>query len=226
MLKRALLLSAGFLACACTRAPASVAGAARGAPVVLISIDTLRSDHLPAYGYDKVQTPNIDALRHDAILFERAYSHVPLTLPSHASMLTGLLPFEHGVRDNLGYELDAAKHPTLASLLKAQGYATGAAVSAYVIRGQDRPRRILRLLRRRHPRAPRERRRQPGAPARWRHRGPRAEMARHGTERSRSSSSCISTSPIPPTSRPSRTRAATPRPTTPRSPRRTRSWGT
>src|SRR2546423_12204783 len=53
----------------------------RGAPVVLISVDTLRSDHLPAYGYRGVQTPNIDALRRDSILFQRAYSHCPMTLP-------------------------------------------------------------------------------------------------------------------------------------------------
>src|ERR1043166_7099070 len=59
-------------------------------PVILISIDTLRSDHLPAYGYGAVSTPNIDALRADGILYERAYSHVPLTLPSHTSILTGL----------------------------------------------------------------------------------------------------------------------------------------
>jgi choline-sulfatase len=105
------------------------------APLVLISIDTLRADHLPAYGYRGVETPHLDRLRKDSILFERAYSHVPLTLPAHASLLTGLLPFEHGVRDNLGYHLDAKAHPTLAGLLKAQGYATGGAVSAYVLRG-------------------------------------------------------------------------------------------
>src|SRR4029079_6717223 len=57
--------------------------------VNLISLDTLRCDHLPAYGYRGVATPNIDALRNDSILFEHAYSHVPLTLPSHATMLTG-----------------------------------------------------------------------------------------------------------------------------------------
>jgi choline-sulfatase len=105
------------------------------APFVLISIDTLRADHLPAYGYRAVETPHLDRLRKDSILFEHAYSHVPLTLPSHVSLLTGLLPFEHGVRDNLGYRLDAKAHPTLATLLKAQGYATGGAVSAYVLRG-------------------------------------------------------------------------------------------
>ena len=102
-------------------------------PVILISIDTLRSDHLPAYGYKGVATPNIDALRADSILYERAYSHVPLTLPSHVSILTGMLPADHGVRDNVGYRL-ADSIPTLPELLKKNGYATGAAVSAFVLR--------------------------------------------------------------------------------------------
>jgi arylsulfatase A-like enzyme len=104
---------------------------------VLVSIDTLRADHLPAYGYAGVETPNLDRFRKDAILFERAYTHVPLTLPAHVSLLTGLLPFEHGVRDNLGYRLDPKVHPTLSRLLKDKGYATGAAVSAYVLRGDS-----------------------------------------------------------------------------------------
>jgi arylsulfatase A-like enzyme/Flp pilus assembly protein TadD len=107
-----------------------------GAPVIVISIDTLRSDRLPAYGYAKVATPNIDALRRDAILFESAWSHCPMTLPAHVSMLTGLLPTDHGVRNNLGYLFDAAKHPTLPQLLAKRGYATGAAVSSYVLRGE------------------------------------------------------------------------------------------
>src|SRR5215510_5197666 len=106
-----------------------------GAPVVIVSIDTLRADHLPAYGYAKVETPSLDRLRKDAILFARAYTHAPLTLPAHVSLLTGLLPFEHGVRDNLGYRLDANAHPTLATLLYEKGYAIAAAVSAYVLRG-------------------------------------------------------------------------------------------
>jgi arylsulfatase A-like enzyme/predicted negative regulator of RcsB-dependent stress response len=104
-------------------------------PIILISIDTLRSDHLPAYGYSKISTPNLDGLRGDAILYERAYSHCPLTLVSHASVFTGALPAEHGIRDNLGYNLDP-KIPTLAELLKTKGYATGAAVSALVLRGE------------------------------------------------------------------------------------------
>src|ERR1044071_5188198 len=103
------------------------------APVILISVDTLRSDHLPAYGYGGVATPNIDALRKDAILFDRAYSQVPLTLPSHASILTGKLPAEHSVRDNIGFRLPPSV-PTIAEVLAKDGYATGAAVSAFVLR--------------------------------------------------------------------------------------------
>src|SRR5262245_9478763 len=104
-----------------------------GAPLVIVSIDTLRADHLPAYGYSKVETPNLDRLRKDAILFARAYTHAPLTLPAHVSLLTGLLPFEHGARDHLGYRLDAQAHPTLATLLRATGCATGAAGTGYVL---------------------------------------------------------------------------------------------
>ncbi|MGZ7081148.1 MAG: sulfatase-like hydrolase/transferase, partial [Thermoanaerobaculia bacterium] len=102
-------------------------------PVILISIDTLRSDHLPAYGYAGVQTPNIDGLRKDSILYRRAYSHTPLTLPSHATILTGVLPADHGLRDNVGFTLNR-NVPTLATLMKKNGYATGAAVSAFVLR--------------------------------------------------------------------------------------------
>ncbi|HYU27334.1 MAG TPA: sulfatase-like hydrolase/transferase [Thermoanaerobaculia bacterium] len=106
----------------------------QGAPVILISVDTLRSDHLPAYGYGGVKTPNLDALRRDSILFQRAYSHCPMTLPSHLSILTGLLPTEHGVRNNIGYRFDGTKFRTLAAVLRAHGYRTGAAVSSYVLR--------------------------------------------------------------------------------------------
>ncbi len=108
----------------------------KGAPVILISIDTLRSDHLPAYGYGKVETPALDSLARDSVLFERAYSHVPLTLPSHASILSGRLPGEHGVRDNIGYRFDARRFPDLPVLLHEAGYATGGAVSAFVLRGE------------------------------------------------------------------------------------------
>jgi arylsulfatase A-like enzyme/Flp pilus assembly protein TadD len=102
-------------------------------PVILISIDTLRSDRLPSYGYKSVATPSIDTFRRDAILYEHAYSHCPLTLPSHASVFTGQLPAENGIRDNTGYTLDAGAQ-TLAEVLSRTGYATGAAVSSYVLR--------------------------------------------------------------------------------------------
>ena len=106
---------------------------AEAGPIILISIDTLRADRLPAYGYTKVRTPAIDALVADGVLFERAYAHVPQTLPSHASMLTGLLPFEHGVRDNVGFALKPTER-MLQQLLRERGYATGGFVSAYVLR--------------------------------------------------------------------------------------------
>jgi choline-sulfatase len=106
-----------------------------GAPVVVISIDTLRADRLPVYGYRRGSTPVLDRLGRDAIVFEDVYSHSPLTLPSHASLFTGLLPTHHAVRDNIGYTLKAAGR-TLAARFKSAGYATGAAVSAYVLRRQ------------------------------------------------------------------------------------------
>jgi arylsulfatase A-like enzyme len=113
------------------------------APVILISIDTLRADHLTAYGGRVVDTPNIDRLAGDGIVFENAYSHVPLTFPSHVTMMTGRLPYENGVRSNIGYKLDGNAHPTLPRLLAAHGYATGAAVSAYVLRGDTGLRSIF-----------------------------------------------------------------------------------
>jgi len=133
-MKRALLLIAiaAFTLTAC-RGNNSVPAGSRGTPVFLISIDTLRSDHLPAYGYAKVDTPNIDALRGDGILYEHAYSHCPLTLPSHTTVFTGMLPADSGVRDNIGFQLDD-KIQTLPAVMKANGYSTGAAVSAFVLR--------------------------------------------------------------------------------------------
>ncbi|HVG25504.1 MAG TPA: sulfatase-like hydrolase/transferase [Thermoanaerobaculia bacterium] len=115
---RRLLLLVLLLVAGCRRAPEKP-------NVILISVDTLRSD--------RATTPNIQALAADGITFEHAFSHVPLTLPSHTSIFTGLLPGHHGVRDNAGYVLDA-KTPTIASILRARGYATAGAVSAYVLR--------------------------------------------------------------------------------------------
>ena len=76
------------------------ASAPLSGPIILLSIDTLRADHLPAYGYKTVRTPALDALAADGVVFERAYSHAPQTLPAHAALLSGRLPFENGVRDD------------------------------------------------------------------------------------------------------------------------------
>jgi choline-sulfatase len=129
----AILLAAALVPVAC-RGGGGLAAPA-GTPVILISIDTLRADHLPAYGYRGVATPHIDALARRSVLFENAYTPCPLTLPAHASLLSGRLPPGHGVRNNLGYVL-RPDVPTLPRLLRARGYATGAAVSAYVLRGE------------------------------------------------------------------------------------------
>ena len=122
-----------FLCLALIAAACRKAELAGRPPVIIISVDTLRSDHLPVYGYRGVETPAIDAFARQAIVFDKAFSHCPLTLPSHATILTGRLPADNGVRDNLGFKLDPAK-PTLAEILGKNGYVTGAAISAYVLR--------------------------------------------------------------------------------------------
>ena len=129
-----LILTFALAACAPTH-PGATAGPYPGAPVILISIDTLRADRLPLYGYAAGSTPVLDRLGRGGVVFNDVYSHCPLTLPSHTSLLTGLLPFRHGVRDNIGYALKGDQE-TLASRFKAAGYVTGAAVSAYVMRHQ------------------------------------------------------------------------------------------
>ena len=110
-------------------------GAFRDCNVVLITIDTLRADHLPVYGYTQVKTPNLDRLANESLIFEDAIAHIPMTLPSHVSILTGLLPAFHGVRDNAGFSLDS-KITTLAETLKSNGYTTAAFVSAFVLDAQ------------------------------------------------------------------------------------------
>src|SRR5262245_5207431 len=103
-------------------------------PVILISIDTLRADHLPAYGYTKIRTPNIDALAAEGVVFEHAWSHAPQTLPAHASILSGQLPYETGVRDNVGFTVKPGQW-LLQRALAARGWPTGGFVSAFVMRG-------------------------------------------------------------------------------------------
>jgi arylsulfatase A-like enzyme/predicted Zn-dependent protease len=106
---------------------------ARDGAVVIVMIDTLRADRLPIHGYAPGRAPHLTALARDAVVFDRAYAHAPQTLPSHASLFTGVLPFEHKVRDNLGFTLSPGA-VTLASLFRGAGFATAAFVSAYVLR--------------------------------------------------------------------------------------------
>ncbi|HXV63424.1 MAG TPA: sulfatase-like hydrolase/transferase [Vicinamibacteria bacterium] len=105
---------------------------ARPLNVVIVTADTLRADRLPIYGYEKVETPNLDRMAAEGVVFENAHTVVPLTLPAHSSMFTGTFPMYHGVRDNGGYYLDDAQ-VTLAETLKASGYATGGFVAAFVL---------------------------------------------------------------------------------------------
>jgi len=113
---------------------AVAAPAARKSPpnVVLITIDTVRADHVGCYGAKEVQTPTIDALARNGILFEHAISQVPLTWPSHAVILTGTYPFQNGVQDFTGQPL-APQFRSVAQAFKQHGYATGAVVSAFVL---------------------------------------------------------------------------------------------
>src|SRR5882672_10267607 len=100
--------------------------------VVLITIDTLRADHLGSYGYQQIKTPNIDALAADGARFARAFTAVPVTLPSHTAMLTGTYPMLSGMHDFSGNKL-SPQQPTLATVLKQSGYATGAVIAAAVL---------------------------------------------------------------------------------------------
>ncbi len=102
-------------------------------PIVLISVDAMRADRVGAYGYGTGRTPALDALAADGVLFERAYSHVPQTLPAHAALLTGRLPFETGVRDVAGFTVPPSSR-TIAKLLRDRGYATGGIVSSFLLR--------------------------------------------------------------------------------------------
>jgi arylsulfatase A-like enzyme len=103
--------------------------------VILVTIDTLRSDRVSSYGSDLVDTPNIDGFASEGVLFSNAASTVPFTLPAHSSILTGLYPPGHGVRENVGYTLDPSI-PTLAEVLSDGGWNTAGFVSAFVLDGR------------------------------------------------------------------------------------------
>ena len=104
----------------------------RPANLVLLTLDTTRADRLGSYGHRGARTPVLDRLAARGVRYANAWAPTPLTLPSHATLLTGLLPPEHGLRDN-GIAVLPAKLPTLATVLAARGYATGAFVSSRVL---------------------------------------------------------------------------------------------
>ena len=108
------------------------AGVLRGSNVLLVTIDTLRADHVGAYGSALGLTPTLDRFAREGARFAVTYAHVPLTLPSHTTIMTGLYPFANGVRDNGSFRFDGA-HPTLAVTLKQAGYSTAAFVGAFVL---------------------------------------------------------------------------------------------
>ncbi len=112
--------------------PANKPGSSSRPNVILITIDTLRADHVGCYGAKDVKTPTLDDLASDSVIFERATSQVPLTWPSHAVILTGTYPFQNGVQDFTGQPL-AAGIRSVAQTFKQSGYATGAVVSAFVL---------------------------------------------------------------------------------------------
>lgn len=98
--------------------------------ILLLTIDTLRPDRLSVYSDKYLRTPNIDSLAAKGVVFERAFAHVPITLPSHASILLGLIPPSHGVRDNARFRV-RSDQTTIAEMLKSLGYSTGAFVGAF-----------------------------------------------------------------------------------------------
>jgi arylsulfatase A-like enzyme/tetratricopeptide (TPR) repeat protein len=100
--------------------------------LVLVSVDTLRADHLSCYGSETTSTPGFDRIAREGLLFENAASVAPTTLPAHASLLTGTSPFGHWVHDNVGFRL-RQDLPTLASTLKARGYRTGSFIGSFVL---------------------------------------------------------------------------------------------
>ncbi len=103
--------------------------------IVLISIDTCRADYLSCYGYHRKTTPNIDTVAKNGVLFTNVVTSVPITLPAHSSMLTGTIPPYHGAHDNNNYKL-ANSNLTLAEILRANGFVTGAFISAFVLDAQ------------------------------------------------------------------------------------------
>ncbi len=123
----------GIAAGLCFWAAASVAAEPQ-TPVILISIDTLRADHLSAYGYKTIHTPQIDSFAQNGTQFTEAACQIPLTLPSHTSLFTSTYPFENGIEENA--ERVPGGVVTLASVLRSHGYKTGAFIGGVFLERQ------------------------------------------------------------------------------------------
>lgn len=113
-------------------------GLLEGRPnLLIVTVDTLRADHLGAYGYARGTSPRLDALAAESVLFERAYAPIATTLPSHTTMFTGVSPHEHGVLANIADGVTYLRRPdlvTLAEFFSSAGYRTDAVVAAYPLR--------------------------------------------------------------------------------------------
>lgn len=125
-----LLVALIVLSCSRGEKPAAEATAAPAGDIILVTIDTWRADAAGFAGNDGVKTPFLDSLAARGVVFANAHAHNVITLPSHTNILTGLNPFQHGVRENSGFVLDP-KYTTVAERLKKQGYATGAFIAAF-----------------------------------------------------------------------------------------------
>ncbi|MGH9333223.1 MAG: sulfatase-like hydrolase/transferase [Vicinamibacteria bacterium] len=121
---RWVFILAAALAC-CSRSPSPK-------HLVLVSVDTLRADHLSCYGASSLATPSFDRIAREGVLFENVSTVAPTTLPAHASLFTAVSPLEHRVHDNVGFRL-REDLPTLASILKEKGYRTGGFVGSFVL---------------------------------------------------------------------------------------------
>ena len=119
------LLSAMLIGAGCTRTP-------EHPNVVIVTFDTTRADHLGTYGMTLAHTPTVDRLAAEGVRFDNAQSSAPITAVSHSSIMTGLLPPAHGVRDNGSFSLSEDAN-TLAERFKSAGYDTRAYVSAIVL---------------------------------------------------------------------------------------------
>jgi len=126
-MKRALLL---FLLFGCYRPENLKVTNKPPDDIILVTIDTLRADSVGFAGNTRVKTPFLDRIASEGLVYTNAHAHNVVTLPSHVNIVTGLYPYQHGVRDNAGFKLDS-KHETVATMLRRAGFATAAFVGAF-----------------------------------------------------------------------------------------------